>query len=611
MKKTTKLLAVILAVIMMLEIPMPVFAGTTKSKYTGSTYTHQSQFNGRSITHGIDVSDHNGDIDFKKVKADGIDFVFVRVGYTGYTRKKFSLNYDGHYKANIENALANGLKVGVYWYSQATTAKEAVAEADKLVSAIKDMNITLPVVMDYEFADVSTGRLDYAWKNKEITKKDMTKIATAFLDKIAEYGYDPCIYANRNFFVNHVDGAQLSEYYKIWLAEYNTGTPCKHSFDYWQYSSSGKVKGIDGRVDMNFFYMPADTEIEGNVLPQQYLYTGVPITPSVTVVADDTELVQDVDYTLSYSNNINAGYGRIDATGIGEYEGKSWQFLFRIVPSAPTGIKLTDRTTESISLSWDKIPQAKSYQLNITNKTKKTHFTKTVKTNSAKIGGLTPANEYTITIIAGAGSGSTAVWSSASKACTYHALADKVTGLKATQTNKTIKLSWNKKKGCDGYRIYRYIASEKKYVKVADVKGAGTTSYTVKNLKSGNLYAYKVSAFTQDSSKKIGSKSSLLRTSTKPDKLKIKSVASKSKKKITVKWKKTVCTGYQVQVSTSKNFSKNRKTYSLKSSAKTVQKTIKTQKSKKYYYVRIRATKTVDGKTVYGAWSSAKKIKVK
>ncbi|MCM1286427.1 MAG: fibronectin type III domain-containing protein [Acetobacter sp.] len=611
MKKLTKILAVMLAVIMLLEIPIPVFAGTTKSKYTGSTYTHQSQFDGRKITHGIDVSDHNGDINFKKVKADGIDFVFVRVGYTGYTRKKFSLNYDGHYKDNIKNALANGLKVGVYWYSQALTEKEAVDEADKLVSAIKDMDITLPVVMDYEFADVSTGRLDYAWQNKKITKKDMTENALAFLDKITEYGYDPCIYANRSFFVNHVDGAQLAEYYKIWLAEYNTSTPCKHPFDYWQYSSSGKVSGISGKVDMNFFYVPDDTKVDGNVLPQEYTYTNEPITPPVSVISDKTALTQDVDYTLSYSNNINAGYGKIDAVGIGEYEGKSWQFMFKIVPPSPTGITLTDRTTESISLSWDKTPQAKSYQLNITNNTKKTHFTKTVKTNSAKISGLTPANEYTIAIIAGAGSGSKAVWSSESKSCTYHALADKVTGLKATQTANTIKLSWNKKKGCDGYKIYRYISTENKYVAVADVYGENSTSYTVKKLKSGTLYAYRVAAFTKDSVKKIGTKSSLLRTSTKPDKLKIKSVASKSKKKITVKWNKTVCNGYQVQISTSKDFSKNRKTYSLKSSAKTIQKTITTAKSKKTYYVRIRATKTVDNKTVYGAWSSAKKIKVK
>ena len=132
MKKSTKFIALLMALITLLSCQTAALAAVSTSKYTGYKYTHQSRFNNRKILNGIDVSEFNGSINFKKVKADGIDFVFVRVGYTGYTRSKFSLNYDAYYKKNIKNALANGLAVGVYWYSQATSKKEAMAEADRI-----------------------------------------------------------------------------------------------------------------------------------------------------------------------------------------------------------------------------------------------------------------------------------------------------------------------------------------------------------------------------------------------------------------------------------------------------------------------------------------------
>ena len=135
MKKLIKILSVFLAVIMAFASTSVAFASTKfYSKYDKKTYTHNTKFDTLNKVVGIDVSMHNKTVDFNKVKADGIDFVYVRVGYTGYTKKKLSLNYDPYYQENITNALAAGLQVGVYWYSQALNEEEALQEANMLLN---------------------------------------------------------------------------------------------------------------------------------------------------------------------------------------------------------------------------------------------------------------------------------------------------------------------------------------------------------------------------------------------------------------------------------------------------------------------------------------------
>ncbi len=269
MKKSIKILSVFLAVIMALASTSVAVASTKfYSKYDDKTYTHNTKFDTLNKVVGIDVSEHNKTIDFNKVKADGIDFVYVRVGYTGYTKKKFSLNYDPYYQENITNALAAGLQVGVYWYSQALSENEAVQEANMLLNVIGSYNITLPVVDDYEFAGVgSSGRLDSA----NLSKAQMTANSLAFLNRVSQMGYTPCLYANYSFLKNRVDASQISSVAKIWLAHYNTSTDYSGDYEYWQYTSDGKVNGISGRVDMNFWYQSA----------QQAIPT-VPAAPTVT-----------------------------------------------------------------------------------------------------------------------------------------------------------------------------------------------------------------------------------------------------------------------------------------------------------------------------------------
>lgn len=269
MKKSIKILSVFLAVIMVFASTSVAFASTKYySKYDNKTYTHNTKFDTFNKVVGIDVSEHNKTIDFNMVKADGIDFVYVRVGYTGYTKKKLSLNYDPYYQENITNALAAGLQVGVYWYSQALNEDEALQEANMLLNVIGSYNITLPIVYDYEFAGVGeNGRLDSA----NLSKAQMTANSLAFLNRVSQMGYTPCLYANYSFLKNRVDASQISSIAKIWLAHYNTSTDYPGDYEYWQYTSDGRVNGISGRVDMNVWYQGAQPAVPT-----------VPVTPNVT-----------------------------------------------------------------------------------------------------------------------------------------------------------------------------------------------------------------------------------------------------------------------------------------------------------------------------------------
>ena len=292
MKKLIKILSVFLAVIMAFASTSVAFASTKfYSKYDKKTYTHNTKFDTFNKVVGIDVSMHNKTVDFNKVKADGIDFVYVRVGYTGYTKKKLSLNYDPYYQENITNALAAGLQVGVYWYSQALNEEEALQEANMLLNVIGSYNITLPVVYDYEFAGVGDdGRLDSA----NLSKAQMTANSLAFLNRVSQMGYTPCLYANYSFLKNRVNASQISSIAKIWLAHYNTSTDYPGDYEYWQYTSDGRVNGISGRVDMNVWYQGAQVTVPT-----------VPVTPNVTQPTakkvTDVKLIAKTNTTLTFS----------------------------------------------------------------------------------------------------------------------------------------------------------------------------------------------------------------------------------------------------------------------------------------------------------------------
>ena len=195
--------------------------------------SHNKRFDGYTIEKGIDVSKWQATIDWKKVAADGIKFAIIRVGYRGLSDG--SLNEDQYFKKNIEGALKNGIKVGVYMFSQALTEKEAIAEADYLIKRVKDYKIELPLVMDYEYGGSSNpGRL----YNAKLTRRKATNNCLAFCKRVEEAGYKAMVYANKSFLRDDLYSDEISEKYEIWLAHYTNATDSTADYTYWQYSSS-------------------------------------------------------------------------------------------------------------------------------------------------------------------------------------------------------------------------------------------------------------------------------------------------------------------------------------------------------------------------------------
>ncbi len=199
---------------------------------------------------GIDVSKFQGKVDWKKVKEDGVEYAFVRVGYRGYGSSG-KLVTDEAFEDNIKGATSNGVDVGVYFFSQAVSEEEAIEEANYVLEAIEGYDVTYPIVIDIEEVTDSDAR------TADMTQEQWTKNCIAFCETIKAAGYTPMIYGNLKTYFIMLDMTQLEAYDK-WFAQYDTSVYFPYEFDIWQYSESGKVNGISTDVDLNVsFYEPA------------------------------------------------------------------------------------------------------------------------------------------------------------------------------------------------------------------------------------------------------------------------------------------------------------------------------------------------------------------
>lgn len=196
-----------------------------------------------TLYNGIDISVYQGEIDWEAVKNDGIDFVMLRAGYRGYGTNG-SLNEDENFRKNCENAFAAGLKVGVYFFSQAITVKEAREEAAFTLKIIKDYDITYPVAYDWEVIDYDTARTD------GLDNETITQCALAFCERISQAGYQSTIYFNCALGYFSYDLSLVKNHY-FWLAEYKDAPSFIYDFRIWQYTQEGAVAGVNTKVDMN------------------------------------------------------------------------------------------------------------------------------------------------------------------------------------------------------------------------------------------------------------------------------------------------------------------------------------------------------------------------
>ena len=202
----------------------------------------------RAISKGIDVSYHNGTIDWKKVKQSEVEYAIIRCGY-GTNDKSQD---DKKWEENVNGYIDNNIPYGVYLYSYADTVEKASSEADHAIRLLQGKKFKYPVYYDLEEDKL----------RDKISKKTIADIAQTFCDKLSAKGYTVGIYANKDWFTNYLTDSRFNNWTK-WVAQYNTVCNYKGKYDMWQCSSTGRVPGISGNVDLNYSYSPFENSYGG------------------------------------------------------------------------------------------------------------------------------------------------------------------------------------------------------------------------------------------------------------------------------------------------------------------------------------------------------------
>lgn len=196
---------------------------------------------------GIDVSSHQGQIDWKKVAEDSVDFAILRAGYRGYGSSGI-IGEDSLFRENARNALDAGLKIGVYFYSQAITPEEAIEEAEFVLDIIRDYEIEYPVVFDWE------NDPDIGMRTDNLSGYTLTQCAVAFCERIKSEGYTPAVYFNLSDAYDRYHLESIKDYV-FWYAQYKGSSPLfYYNYAIWQYTNKGTVDGIKGNVDINICF---------------------------------------------------------------------------------------------------------------------------------------------------------------------------------------------------------------------------------------------------------------------------------------------------------------------------------------------------------------------
>lgn len=231
----------------------PVLTGVKPHSYDRSAFRLNSQGRMEYIQNGdvssyfgIDVSSHQGDIDWNAARADGVEFAILRIGVRGYGEEG-NIKADDKFVQNYDDAHDAGIDLGVYFYSQAISVDEAVEEANFVLEQLGSRTLEYPVVFDWE--PVDTASADTTPRTSEIMPNTLTLAAIAFCETIKDAGYDAMIYTNKKMAYIKYDMRRLTDY-PVWIASYSDELTYYYDFDIWQYGF-GKVDGIEGDVDLD------------------------------------------------------------------------------------------------------------------------------------------------------------------------------------------------------------------------------------------------------------------------------------------------------------------------------------------------------------------------
>ena len=224
-----------------LKVYEPKKSSTSSSKVNYTMFNDiKEKYKKEDTKIGIDVSLWQGDIDFKKLKDSGVEFVFIRVGYMKGTKGERVL--DSKFKQNIYNANKYDIPVGIYYYSYASNKEEAKQDAKWVLKQIKNYDVSLPIAFDWEdFADYNSYNLSFY---------NLTSMADEFIKEVNKKGYKGLLYGSKNY----LEKIWLSNSHDTWLAHYASSTNYQGKYSYWQITDTGKVDGINGTVDIDIYY---------------------------------------------------------------------------------------------------------------------------------------------------------------------------------------------------------------------------------------------------------------------------------------------------------------------------------------------------------------------
>lgn len=211
--------------------------------------------------YGVDVSSHQGEVDWAAVAEDGNAFAMLRIGYRGYTAG--AISEDERFQENYSAARENGMKVGVYFFSQAVTPEEAEEEARQVLEWLDSQELDLPVAYDWEV--IGTGKTGA--RTDKVDGETATGCAVAFCEVVEQGGYRPMVYCNGMLGYLHYDVSRLTDY-PIWYAEYQDYPSFAYAFEIWQYTESGTVDGISGKADRNIWFQAS---VDADTIAQQAL----------------------------------------------------------------------------------------------------------------------------------------------------------------------------------------------------------------------------------------------------------------------------------------------------------------------------------------------------
>lgn len=536
---------------------------TMSALWGADSLTHQNRFSGVSKVYGIDVSYYQGNIDWKKVKNSGVEFVIIRVGYRGYGSAG-TLVEDPRFKTYLDGATKAGLKVGVYFYTQAITTAEAKAEAKFVLDRIKGYSLQMPVYYDIESVDYDTGRLDSAG----LSKAQKTALCTAFCDTIIKSGYSAGVYANYTWLNYYIDGAGLGKKYPIWLAHYTSNTNYDQRMDMWQYSGSGTVSGISAYTDVNVWYsgkLPLYVSdlisVANTSTSNTFAWNGAPDATGYEVYQgtspSDPNKKKIGDTKNTYFTNSNKSTGTMykymvraysDASGKRVYGDYSEVFTTCTLPANISKISASARGT-SVTISWDKVSKATDYIVE--------HYVNgawqqvgTTSSLSYKVNGITQngVNKFRVK----ARRNYSGVYYNGGYTYVNAEVTDipsTVTGIRSTSNTSTSNtITWNASTKAEGYEIYQWIGTTDSYKLIGTTT---STKFTNSKKSSGTMYRYKVRAFNNVDGQRIeGAYSSELTTCTLPANVSF-SLCSTDVDSITLNWNKvSKATGYQVEMYT-------------------------------------------------------------